>query len=155
MIWKVCSIQNRRGKKEQICFGQRKCQIVPHFSPYFQLDSDQWRFYSADLSKGYLFEYFTCICFGIGRLLLHLTLRVEHRSSYLGRTRLNWQGWLYSAFGAHEIVIIPTFGLPIESEWIEAPIHYNPHWSRFNSFCSKNIFWSEWYPRHQQRISIE
>ena len=50
-----------------------------------------------------------------GRLLvLHMTLRVEQCSSYLGKTRLNWHGWLYSLFGAHVIVNIPTFGLPID-----------------------------------------
>ena len=37
LIWKVRSIQKKRGKTEEINFGQRNCQIVPTFSPYFEL----------------------------------------------------------------------------------------------------------------------
>ena len=95
LIWWVCDIQKKRGKTEQISFGQRKCQIVPTFSLYFELNSHQWRFYRADLREGQHFGQFTWISFGKERFLLHLTLRVEQCSvcsSYLGKTRLKWHG---------------------------------------------------------------
>ena len=64
----------------------------------FELKSYQWRFYPADQRKGQLFEHFTCISFGKGRLFLHWTLRVEQCSSYLGKTMLNWHSLLYCFF---------------------------------------------------------
>ena len=116
MIWKVCSIQKRTGKIDQIPLGSSKGWIVPTFSLFFELIFYQWRFYPAYLSKGQHFEHFKNSSFGNGWILLDLTLRVEQCSGHLGKIRPNGHIQLDCVFGVHASLNNTNFGLPNGSQ---------------------------------------